>query len=76
MSGSRHSNRKRGDSDEFRTPTGSDVTRITAVRSIVTAPDGIALVVVKVETSDEGLYGVGCATFTQRPTLVAAAVDD
>jgi len=52
------------------------VTRITAVRSIVTAPDGIALVVVKVETSDEGLYGVGCATFTQRPTLVAAAVDD
>lgn len=48
---------------------------ITSIRSILTAPDGIALVVVKVETSD-GVHGVGCATFTQRPTLVAAAVDD
>jgi mannonate dehydratase len=51
------------------------MSRISSVRSILTAPDGIALVVVKVETSD-GLHGVGCATFTQRPTLVAAAVDD
>lgn len=49
---------------------------ITRVRSILTAPDGIALVVVKVETDQPGLYGLGCATFTQRPTLVAAAVDD
>ncbi len=50
--------------------------KITKVRSILTAPEGIALVVVKVETDQPGLYGLGCATFTQRPTLVASAVDD
>jgi mannonate dehydratase len=49
---------------------------ITKVKSILTAPDGIALVVVKVETDQPGLYGLGCATFTQRPTLVARAVDE
>ena len=49
---------------------------ITRVKAFLTAPDGIALVVVKVETDQPGLYGLGCATFTQRPTLVAAAVDD
>lgn len=50
--------------------------KITKVRSILTAPDGIALVVVKVETDQPGLYGLGCATFTQRCTLVAKAVDE
>ncbi len=50
--------------------------KITKVKSILTAPEGIALVVVKVETDQAGLYGLGCATFTQRPTLVAKAVDE
>lgn len=50
--------------------------KITKIKSILTAPDGIALVVVKVETDQPGLYGLGCATFTQRPTLVANAVDE
>src|SRR5215217_198643 len=50
--------------------------KIKKVRPILTAPDGIALVIVKVETDQPGLYGVGCATFTQRPTLVAKAVQD
>lgn len=49
---------------------------ITNVRCILTAPAGIGLAVVKVETSDAGLYGVGCATFTQRLTMVKAAVED
>lgn len=31
---------------------------------------------VKVETNVPGLHGVGCATLTQRPTPVCAAVDD
>ena len=48
---------------------------ITAVRAVVTAPEGIPLVVVRVDTSSPGLYGLGCATFTQRFHAVAAAVD-
>jgi mannonate dehydratase len=49
--------------------------RITGVKAICTAPDGIRLVVVKVETSEPGLYGLGCATFTQRPLTVVTAVE-
>jgi mannonate dehydratase len=49
--------------------------RITRVKAICTAPDGIRLVVVKVETSEHGLYGLGCATFTQRPLTVVTAVE-
>ena len=50
--------------------------KITNVRPILTAPAGINLVVVKVETSEPGLYGVGCATFTQRYLTVRSAVVD
>ena len=50
--------------------------QITAVRAIKTAPYGARLVVVKIETSVPGLTGVGCATFTQRSSLVAAAVEE
>ena len=49
---------------------------IRDIRTIFTEPDGIRLVIVKIETSEPGLYGVGCATFTQRPTAVKAALDD
>lgn len=49
--------------------------KITDVRAILTAPNRIRLVVVKVSTSEPGLYGLGCATFTQRARLVQAAVD-
>jgi mannonate dehydratase len=49
--------------------------KITDVKTILTAPAGIRLVVVKVLTSEPGLYGLGCATFTQRARVVATAVD-
>ena len=51
------------------------MTTITSIRSICTAPADIRLVVVKVETSEPGLTGLGCATFTQRPLAVVEAVD-
>jgi len=50
--------------------------KITKVKAILTAPQGIRLCVVKVETSEPGLYGLGCATYNQRPLPVAVAVDE
>ncbi len=49
--------------------------KITDVKAVLTAPARIRLVVVKVSTSEPGLYGLGCATFTQRARVVATAVD-
>ena len=49
--------------------------RITDVCTTLTQPAGIRLVVVKVLTSEPGLYGLGCATFTQRARVVQTAVD-
>jgi mannonate dehydratase len=49
--------------------------KITDVKTILTSPARIRLVVVKVLTSEPGLYGLGCATFTQRARVVQTAVD-
>ena len=49
---------------------------IRNVKAILTAPQGVSLVVVKVETSEPGLYGLGCATYTQRCLPVASVVED
>src|SRR5262245_34942615 len=49
--------------------------KITKVKAILTAPARIRLCVVKVETNEPGLYGLGCATFTQRIRTVATAVE-
>lgn len=50
--------------------------KVTNVKTILTAPGGIDLVVVKVETNQPGLYGLGCATFTQRIYGVEAAIEN
>lgn len=49
--------------------------KITNVKAIATQPHGIELIVVKVETSEPGLYGIGCATFRQRAHAVVTAID-
>lgn len=49
--------------------------RIKSVKAIATAPQGSNLIVVKVETTEPGLYGLGCATFTQRAFSVITAVN-
>lgn len=48
---------------------------IKTVSVIATEPAGVRLVVVKVQTDQDGLYGYGCATFTQRADLVVEAVN-
>lgn len=48
---------------------------IKDVKIIVTQPAGSRLVIVKVITSEPGLYGLGCATFTQRFHAVVAAIE-
>ena len=49
---------------------------IRNVKVILTEPDDIRLVIVKLETSEPELYGLGCATFTQRPSAVESAIND
>jgi len=49
--------------------------KITKIKAIATCPEGINLIVVKVETSEPGLYGLGCATFTQRAAVVVTAIN-
>jgi mannonate dehydratase len=53
-----------------------DCTKITGVRCILTAPEGVTLVVVRVDTNVAGLHGLGCATFTQRAHTVTSAVSE
>ncbi|NEG96551.1 starvation-sensing protein RspA [Bifidobacterium primatium] len=49
---------------------------IDKVRVICTAPEGINLVVVRVETNQPGLYGLGCATYAYRHLAVKTVVEE
>ena len=56
---------------------GSKPVTITKVRAVTCAPQGgIRFVVVRVDTSEPGLYGLGCGTFNQRPLTVVTAVNE
>lgn len=48
--------------------------KITDIEVINTAPEGINLTVVKVLTSEDGLYGLGCATFAYRYKAVTTYI--
>jgi len=54
---------------------GTAPVKIRDIKTILTAPNGIRLVVVKVETTEPGLVGWGCATFTQRALVVQTALE-
>jgi mannonate dehydratase len=53
----------------------SETITIKDVKTILTQPAGSRLIVVKIITSEPGLYGLGCATFTQRFHAVHAAIE-
>lgn len=53
----------------------SSHTTIQDVQVILTQPAGSRLVIVKLVTSEPGLYGLGCATFTQRFHAVHTAIE-
>jgi mannonate dehydratase len=58
-----------------RAARGMAMPKIKDLKVIECAPKGSRLTVVKVVTDQDGLYGYGCATFTQRADLVKPAVD-
>lgn len=49
---------------------------IKNVRVILTAPEGINLVVIRVDTSEPGLYGLGCGTYAYRHLAVKLVVEE
>ena len=55
---------------------GLEPLKITKVRAIMTSPMSARLVIIKVETSEPGLYGLGCGTYNQRPLTVVTAVNE
>lgn len=48
---------------------------IERVRVICTRPAGFNLAIVRIDTSEPGLYGLGCATYTYRYSAVAEVVE-
>src|SRR5476651_2654660 len=58
-----------------RATRGMPMPKIKDISVIECAPKGSRLTVVKITTDQAGLYGYGCATFTQRADLVKPAVE-
>ncbi|MDR1622034.1 MAG: bifunctional D-altronate/D-mannonate dehydratase, partial [Synergistaceae bacterium] len=55
---------------------GARMTKITDIKTYLTCPHGYNLVVVRVDTDQPGLYGLGCATFTQRCKAVVTVIEE
>jgi len=58
-----------------RATRGMPAPHIKDISVIECQPAGVRLTVVKITTDQDGLYGYGCATFTQRADLVKPAVE-
>src|ERR1043165_3778539 len=54
---------------------GMPAPKIKDISVIECQPAGVRLTVVKITTDQDGLYGYGCGTFTQRADPVAPAVE-
>ena len=65
----------KADEQVERATRGMPSPRIRDISVIECQPDGVRLTVVKITTDQPGLYGYGCATFTQRADLVKPAVE-
>ncbi|WP_040951306.1 enolase C-terminal domain-like protein [Gorillibacterium massiliense] len=52
------------------------IVKIRDIRVINTNPSGANLTVVKIETTEPGLYGLGCATFAYRYKAVTLVVEE
>jgi mannonate dehydratase len=58
-----------------RATRGTGSPKIKDISVIECEPAGSRLTVVKITTDQDGLYGYGCATFTQRADLVKPAIE-
>jgi mannonate dehydratase len=67
--------RIRAEEQVARATHGLPAPHIKDVSVIECQPEGVRLSVVKISTDQDGLYGYGCATFTQRADLVKPAVE-
>ncbi len=65
----------RAEEQTARATRGMPAPRIKDISVIECQPQGVRLTVVKITTDQDGLYGYGCATFTQRADLVKPAVE-
>ncbi|MEU0557026.1 enolase C-terminal domain-like protein [Dactylosporangium sp. NPDC006015] len=57
-------------------PAPADAARITRVRTFLCGPQGCPYLIVRVETNQPGLYGLGCASDPQRTLAVRSVLDD
>src|SRR5262245_4037970 len=66
---------QRADDTVGRATRGLPPPKIKEISVIECQPAGVRLTVVKITTDQDGLYGFGCGTFTQRADLIKPAVE-